>query len=181
MPASETIVPKKESGMSCIAENKYIYKCATCLGVTKQMGGKVCLFAKGKHLTLEKAMLLVGKVGDLSEKTNDKTEIMKGLIPFAKKHNIAICKPRSAENKYIYKRGEGLRVQKWCGGKYCRFASGKHLTLDKAKLIAGKVGELSETTSDETEIMKGLVPFAKEHNIALSKPRSAENKYIQKP
>ena len=66
-------------------------------------------------------------------------------------------------------------------GKYCTFAWGKHLTLEKATLIAGKVGDLPETTDDKTGIMKGLIPFAKKHNIAFCKPRSAENKYIQKP
>ena len=106
---------------------------------------------------------------------------MKGLIPFAKKHSISLCKPKSARpDKYIYKAGEGLRVEKKIGGKDCRFAGGKHLTLEKARLIAGKVGELSETTNDKTEIMKGLIPFAKKHSIGLSKPRSAENKYIYK-
>ena len=86
-----------------------------------------------------------------------------------------------AENKYIYKCGKSLCVQKKIRGKCCTFACGKHLTLEKAKLIAGKVGQLSQTTNDKTEIMKGLIPFAKKHNIGLSKPRSAENKYIQKP
>ena len=99
-----------------------------------------------------------------------------GLIPCAKKHNIAICKPRSAENKYIYKRGKFLCVTKQIGGKVCLFAKGKHLTLEKAMLLVGKVGELSEKTNDKTEIMKGLIPFAKKHSIALCKPRSAENK-----
>ena len=103
------------------------------------------------------------------------------LIPCETKHNIAICKPRSADNKNIYKYGKSLCVRKVIRGKPCRFAQGKHLTLEKARLIAGKVGELSETTDDKTEIMKGLIPFAKKHNIGLSKPRSAENKYIQKP
>ena len=49
---------------------------------------------------------------------------MKGLIPFAKKHNIALSKPMSAEKKYIYRDGDGLRVERWIGGKYCRFAKG---------------------------------------------------------
>ena len=65
--------------------------------------GKDCTFTRGKHLTLEKARLIAGKVGQLSKKTNDKTEIMKVLIAFAKKHNISLCKPRSAENKYMQK------------------------------------------------------------------------------
>ena len=100
---------------------------------------------------------------------------------FAKEHNIALSKPRSAESRYIYKLGKFLCVQRRIGGKLCQFAYGKDLTFEKAKLIAGKVGELSETTNDKIEIMKGLIPFAKKHNISLSKPRSAENKYIQKP
>ena len=149
--------------------------------VGKKIRGKYCTVAWGKHLTLEKATLIAGKVGELSKTTDDKIGIMKGLIPFAKKHNIALCTPRSAENKYINKRGKFLRVAKWIGGKSCLFAGGKHLTFEKARLIAGKVGELSETTNDKTEIMKGLIPFAKKHSVGLSKPRSAENKYIQKP
>ena len=83
---------------------------------------------------------------------------MNGLIPFAQKHNIALC--RSAENKYIHKLRKYLCVRKMIRGKYCTFAYGKHLTLEKAKLIAGKVGELYEETNDKTEIMKGLIPFA---------------------
>ena len=77
--------------------------------VAKKIRGKYCTFAWGKHLTLEKARLIAGKVGELSETTNDKTEIMKGLIPFAKKHNIALGKPRSAENKHIHKEEEEIR------------------------------------------------------------------------
>ena len=103
MPASEKNVPKKESGMSSIAKNKHIYKQGELLCVRKVIRGKNCLFAYGKDLTLEKARLIAGKVGQLSKTTNDQTEIMKGLIPFAKKHNIALCTPRSAENKYIQK------------------------------------------------------------------------------
>ena len=74
-----------------------------------------------------------------------------------------------------------MRVQKRIGGKPCVFAMGKHLTLEKARLIAGKVGQLSKTTNDKTEFMKGFIPLAKKHNIGLSKPRSAENKDIEKP
>ena len=74
-----------------------------------------------------------------------------------------------------------MSVRKLIQGKFCLFAYGKHLTLEKARLIAGKVGQLSKTTNDKTEIMKGLIPFAKKHNIALCKPRYARNKYIQKP
>ena len=51
-------------------------------------------------------------------------------------------------------------VAKKIRGKYCTFAWGKHLTLEKARLIAGKVGDLPETTDDKTGIMKGLIPFA---------------------
>ena len=94
MPASEKIVPKKESGMLSIAKNKHIYKQGEFLCVRKHIGGKDCQFAYGKHLTLKKAKLIAGKVSELSETTEDKTEIMKGLIPFAKKHHIALCKPR---------------------------------------------------------------------------------------
>ena len=148
--------------------------------VRKKIRGKDCRFAWGKHLTLEKARLIAGKVGQLSKTTNDKTEIMKGLIPFAKKHNIRLSKPRSAKNKYIHKCGRYLYVRKSIGGKVCEFAGGKHLTLEKAKLIAGKVGELSETTNDKTEIMKGLIPFAKKHNIALSEPyRKKSSRWAQ--
>ena len=103
MPASEKNVPKKESGMSSIAKNKHIYKQGKFLCVQKKIRGKACQCAYGKDLTLKKARLIAGKVGELSETTNDKTEIMKGLIPFAKKHNIGLSKPRSAENKYIQK------------------------------------------------------------------------------
>ena len=103
MPASEKIVPKKESGMSSIAKNKYIQKDRKSFRVAKTIRGKICTFACGKDLTLEKAKLIAGKVGQLSKTTNDKTRIMKGLIPFAKKHNIGLSKPRSAENKYIQK------------------------------------------------------------------------------
>ena len=85
------------------------------------------------------------------------------------------------KNKYIRKNHHGFAVRKVIRGKDCVFACGKHLTFEKARLIVGKIGELSETTNDKTEIMKGLIPFAKKHNIGLSKPRSAENKYIQKP
>ena len=102
MPASENNVPKKESGMSSIAENKNISKGGKYLYVQTWIGGKLRTFACGKDLTLEKAKLIAGKVGELSETTNDKTEIMNGLIPLAKKHNIAVCKPMSARpNKYI--------------------------------------------------------------------------------
>ena len=97
MPASEKNVPKKESGMSSIAKNKHIYKQGEFLCVRKHIGGKDCQFAYGKDLTLEKATPIAGKVGQLSKTTNDKTEIMKGLIPFAKKHSIALSKPRPAE------------------------------------------------------------------------------------
>ena len=168
MPESETNVPKKESGMSSIAENKYISKCGKLLRVQKRIGGKLCPLAQGKHLTFEKAKLFAGKVGELSEATNDKAEITNGLIP-AKKRNIALSKPRPAENKYICKDGKSLLVAKKVRGKLCTIACGKHLTLEKAKLIAGKVGEVPEMTEDKTEIMKGLIPFAKEHNIALCK------------
>ena len=96
----------------------------------------------------------------LSETTNDKTEIMKGLIPFAKDHKIALSKPRPAENKYIHKRGKYFCVRKKIQGNNYLFAYGKHLTLEKARLIAGKVGELSKTTKDKTQIMKGLIPLA---------------------
>ena len=172
MRASKQIVPK-EGLIPCAtkhniaickprsAENKYIDKHGKFLCVRKKSRGKYCTFAWGKHLTLEKARLIAGKVGQLSKTTNDKTEIMKGLIPFAKKHHIGLCKPRSAENKYITKNRKFLCVRKKIRGKYCWFASGKHLTLEKAKLIAGKVGQLSKTTNDKTEIMKGLIPFAK--------------------
>ena len=110
MPASEKNVPEKETGMASIAESKNIYRHGEFLCVQKWIGGKTFLFAKGKHLTLEKARLIAGKVGELSETTSDKTEIMEGLIPFAKEHNIALSKPmpRSAENKYIHKRGKFL-------------------------------------------------------------------------
>ena len=104
------------------------------------------------------------------------------LIPCAKKQNRAICKPWSADDKNIYKeKGKVFCVMKVIRGKRCRFARGAHLTLEKARLLAGKVGELSDTTIDKTEIMKGLIPFAKEHNIALCTPRpprSAENKCV---
>ena len=103
MPASEKNVPKKESGMSSIAKNKHIYKQGEFLCVRKVIRGKNCQFAYGKDLTLKKARLIAGKVGELSKTTNDKTGIMKGLIPFAKKHNIGLSKPRSAENTYIQK------------------------------------------------------------------------------
>ena len=59
------------------------------------------------------------------------------------------------------------------------FASGKHLTLAKANLIAGEVGELTKMTDDKTEIMNGLKPFAKKHNIALSMPYSKRRKYTR--
>ena len=75
---------------------------------------------------LEKAKLIAGKVGESSETTNDKTEIMNGLIPFAKEHIISLCKPmpRSAESKYIYDHGKFLCVRKWIRGKLCVFAKG---------------------------------------------------------
>ena len=75
-------------------------------------------------------------------------------------------------------------------GEQCYFAGGKHLTLAKAKLIAGKVRELAKMTNDKTKIMNGLKPFAEKHNIALPKPyfangvkrcgipNIAENKHI---
>ena len=62
MPASEKIVPKKESGMSSVAKNKHIYKHGEFLCVQKWIGGKNCQFAYGKHLTFEKAKLIAGKV-----------------------------------------------------------------------------------------------------------------------
>ena len=55
---------------------------------------------------------------------------------------------------------------------------GKDLTLDKGKLIAGKVGELTKMTNDKTQIMNGLKPFAKKHNIPLSKWRKYGRKAI---
>ena len=82
------------------------------------------------------------------------------LIPCETKDNIAICKPSSADNKYITKDRKFLRVAKRIRGELCYFARGKHLTLEKARLIAGKVGELSETTDNKIGIMKGLIPFA---------------------
>ena len=85
---------------------------------------------------------------------------MKGLIPFAKKHYISLSKPRSAENKYIYKNRKYFCVRKKIRGKHCWFAYGKDLTLEKARLIAAKVGELSEATNDKTDIMISLIPFA---------------------
>ena len=90
---------------------------------------------------------------------------MKASRPVAKEHRIALCKAMSARpNKYIYKRRKSLCVQKKIRGKTFQFAYGKDLTLEKARLIAAKVGELSETTNDKTEIMNGLTPFA---NIVL--------------
>ena len=87
---------------------------------------------------------------------------MKAFIPVAKEHRIALCKAMSARpNKYIYKRRKSLCVEKKIRGKTFQFAYGTDITLEKARLIAGKVGELSETTNDKIEIMNGLTPFAK--------------------
>ena len=89
----------------------------------------------------------------MAKMTNDKTEIMNGLKPFAKKHNIALSTPlfanevkrcgipHIAENKNIGNHSGGFAVRKTIRGEYCTFACGKHLTLAKAKLIAGKVRE----------------------------------------
>ena len=114
--------------------------------VKKRIRGKDCYFARGKHITFEKAQLIAGKVAELSETTDDKTEIMKGLIPFAKDHNIALCtlsKPRCADNTYIHNCGRVLYMRRSVGGNVCEFAGGKDLTFEKANLIAGKVAELS--------------------------------------
>ena len=88
------------------------------------------------------------------------------------------CIPNTAKNKYIRKQKIGFVVRKTIRGKPCYFACGKHLTFAKAKLIAGKVGELAKMTNDKTEIMNGLKPFAKKHNIALSKWRKYSRKAI---
>ena len=155
-PASPQKGPMKQSCMSNIAKNKYIRKQRNGFVVRKKIRGEDCTFASGKHLTIEQAKLIAGKVGELAKMTNDKTEIMNGLKPFAKKHNIALSKPyfangvkrcgipNIAENKYISNKGKALRVLKVIGGKVCNFAYGKHLTLEKAKLIAGKVCELAK-------------------------------------
>ena len=169
----------KRCGVPNIAENKYILKKRNSgFAVRKLIRGEYCKFVGGKHLTIEQAKLIVGKVGELATMTNDKTEIMNGLKPFAKKHNIALSKPNFA---YVRKQRNGVVVRKKIRGKDCTFVCGRHLTLAKAKLIAGKVGQLSKTTNDKTEIMKGLILFTKKHHTALSKSRYAENKYIQKP
>ena len=67
-------------------------------------------------------------------------------------------------------------VRKIIRGETCTFACGQHLTIEQARLIAGNVDELAKMTNDNTEIMNCLKPFAKKHNIALSKWR----KYIRK-
>ena len=128
----------------------------------KNIRGEHCTFAGGKHFTIEHAKLIAGKVGELAKMTDDKTDIMNGLKPFAKEHNIALSRcctgvkqcgsPNTSENKYIHKRSDkGFGVHKVIRGKYCTFAGGKHLTIEQAKLIAGEVGELSKMTNDKTE------------------------------
>ena len=97
MPASEKIVPKKESGMSSIAEHKprarsmeggkwvskplRVYKedqyiktgCDargnSSLCMMKTTRGKHCHFACSRHLKIRKARLLAKKVAELSETT----------------------------------------------------------------------------------------------------------------
>ena len=56
-------------------------------------------------------------------------------------------------------------------GKQCYFAGGKHLTLAKAKLIAGKVDELAKMANNKRKIMNGLKPFAKKHNVTMPRRR----------
>ena len=101
-PASPQKGPMKQSGIPNIAENKYIRKQKNGFVVRKKIRGEDCTFAGGKHLTIEKARLIAGKVGELAKMTNDKTEIMNGLKPFAKKHNIALSRPLGNAVSYTH-------------------------------------------------------------------------------
>ena len=75
--------PKHQHSASPGPQRTSTYRYRKLLWVGKEIRGKYCTVAWGKRLTLEKATLIAGKVGDLPETTDDKTGIMKGLISFA--------------------------------------------------------------------------------------------------